>query len=85
MDEFVSYFSNSSKHFSILNFNIRSFFKNRYEFLSILRQCKCNIDIKVLTETWISDDTVQLCHIDGYHAYHSFRAETSGGGVSIFI
>ena len=76
MDEFISYFSNSNKKFSILNINIRSFFKNRDEFLAILSQCKCNIDIIVLTETWISDDTVQLCHIDGYHAYHSIRAET---------
>ena len=42
-------------------------------------------DIIVFTETWVKHATVQLCHIPGYTAYHSFRHSRDRGGVSIFI
>ena len=70
---------------SIVNFNIRSFFKNIDEFLGLLRLCKHHFDVIVLTETWLNRNTADLCIIEGYNSFHSFRENCRGGGVSVFV
>lgn len=85
VDEFLLKDYPFKNNFNIINFNIRSFFKNYDEFLGIISKCNIIIDVIVLTETWINEDNSQLCHIDGYQSFHSFRSHRQGGGVSIFI
>ena len=69
--------------FLIFHQNIRSFNKN-YDDLSVfLDSLNPDIDILVLTETWFSDG--YFADINGFNAYHSYRCNGNGGGVSIYV
>jgi len=39
--------------------------------------------VLVLTETWFSADNAT--EVDGYNAYHSYRTDKVGGGVSVYV
>ena len=78
-------FININNNFTILNFNIRSFFKNQDEFLGVLGKCTKNIDVICLSETWLNEGNCDLCNISGYHGYHSYRTNKQSGGVSVFV
>ena len=80
-----NYINISKNDLSVLSFNVRSFFKNIDEFIGLLASLDLSSDIIVLSETWLNSHTESLCNIDGYQAYHSYRANKEGGGVSIFI
>ena len=42
-------------------------------------------DIIVLTETWLSDESAEMCSIQSYHGYHIIRAgRRSGGYLLVF-
>lgn len=82
VDEFNTSVSDTN-NFHIFNQNIRSFAKNFDDLSVFLRELNVDIDIIVLTETWFSN--LNLCDIEGYVSYHSFRSESRGGGVSIFV
>ena len=45
-------------------------------------------DCIVLSETWISENTIELCKIDDYEEFHTYRPKdhvyTVSGGISIF-
>ena len=70
-------------NFNIFSQNVRSFDKN-YDALSVfLNNLDSEIEIIILTETWFSN--IYSCNIDGYNAYHVYRSEKRGGGVSIFV
>ena len=84
VNDFKNDFINESS-MSVLCFNIRSFYKNIDEFLAILSLNESNIDIIVLTETWLNNDNKQLGCIPGYVSYHCYRDSKIGGGVSIFV
>ena len=84
-DKFPSESIKMNGGFSVMNFNIRSFFKNCDEFMSILKNPDLNIDVITLSETWLHDDTYQLCTIPGYQGFHSYRQNKEGGGVSVFV
>ena len=85
VNEFISNKIKIKGGFSVLNFNIRSFFKNYDEFFSVLTNCNIDIDVITLSETWLHKDTQKLCNIPGYKSFHSYRLNKEGGGVSIFI
>ena len=70
-------------NFVIFNHNVRSFAKNFDELSVYLNDLNVVIDVLVLTETWFSD--FNTCDIDGYNAFHTFRSDRRGGGVSIFV
>ena len=53
LDQFLKDNSYSGNDFSILNFNIRSYFKNFDEFSSLFMNNKFTHDVIVLTETWV--------------------------------
>ena len=70
--ELSSQFSND-KHLKIINYNIRSFFRNIDCFLSFLATLEYSPDLIVLTETWLSEDNKEFAKIEGYDAIHTIR------------
>ena len=63
--------------------NTRSFQIFFYEFNSFASELSHATDVVVLSETRFSADT---CHdVQGYNGFHSYRADKTGGGVSVFI
>ena len=75
-------------HFSILNYNIRSFHKNGLVFESLLNSLNHPFKCLVISETWNNDTNLQLCKINSYDGFHTFRPQnhvyTVSGGISIF-
>ena len=83
INEFGNVFS--YEYFTLINFNIRSFHRNSQTFNTFLESVSNNnLHAIVLSETWNSLNTVDLCVIDGYNAYHTYRLNSRGGGISIF-
>ena len=70
-------------HFFILHENIRSFGRNFYEFHSFASELSRSADVIVLSETWFSANTSR--DVQGYSGFHTYRADKSGGGVSVFV
>ena len=73
----------SSWNFFIMHENIRSlgnFFDKFHSFASELSRAAYVI---VFWETWLSANT---CHeVQDYTGFHTYRADKTGGGVSVFI
>ena len=63
--------------------NIRSFNCNYDSLSCFLKKLKCSIDVIILTETWFSEGLCQ--NIEGYKAYHTYRSNRTGGGISIYV
>ena len=80
-------------HFNLtlINYNVRSFSKNGLVFTTWLQSLTCIPKLIVLTETWNTIDSNQLCTIDGYSSIHTNRQTPvggrggPGGGVSILF
>ena len=85
VDQFKQCLAGDGGSFSVLNVNIRSFFKNSDELIGLLSSTKADVDVIVLCETWLAPFNVNLCLIPGYTAFHSFRSSRNGGGVSVFV
>ena len=69
-------------NFLILHENIRSFGRNFDEFHSFASELSRAVVVIVLVEMWFS---VNTCHgVRGYTGFHTCRADTPGGGVSLF-
>ena len=71
--------------FSFLNFNIRSLLANYDKFTDMIQNCKLEIDVILITESWLSENCAEFLNIPSYTSKHSFRTLQRGGGVSIFI
>ena len=69
--------------FFILHENIRSFGRNFDEFHSSVSELGRADDVIVLSETWFSANTCR--DVLGYTGFNTYRADKSGGGVSVFI
>ena len=69
-------------YYTILNFNIRSYFSNSDEFFAIFYELPLP-EIIVLTETWFNKDNA--VNLPGYNSYHTFRLAGRSGGISVFI
>ena len=65
-----------------LHQNIRSFEKNYDSFSVFLQHFSRKIDVIVITESWFREDN--CADIPGYNSFHTFRADRTGGGVSVF-
>ena len=68
--------------FFIFHENIRSFGRNFGEFHSFASELSRAADVIVLSETWFSANTCR--DVQGYPGFHTYRADTSGGGLSVF-
>ena len=70
-------------NFFIMHENIRSFGKFFDEFHSFASELNRAADVIVFSETWFTANT---CHgVQGYTGYHTYPADKTGGGVSVFI
>ena len=70
-------------NFFIIRKDIRSFGKIFDKFHSFASELNRAADIIVLSETWFSANT---CHdVQGYTSSHTYRADKTGGSVSVFI
>ena len=78
-------------NFSLININVRSFNSNKSAALEcLLESFNCKPTFVVITETWNTINTVQLCRLPNYEGVHVYRDRTVtsggvGGGVSIFF
>ena len=86
----LSDFTNSSCKkggFSILNYNIRSFNKNCSTFEAMISNLKHDFGCIVLSETWNTRDSVDLCNLTNYNSFHTYRPAghvyTRSGGISV--
>ena len=41
--------------------------------------------IIVLTETWNKSEKINLCNIESYDGFHTYRNQMRSGGVSVFL
>ena len=70
-------------NFFILHENLRSFGKFFDEFHSFASELSRVTDVIVFSETRFSANT---CHgVQGYTGFHTYRADKTGGGVSVSI
>ena len=70
-------------NFFILHENLCSFGKFFDEFHSFASELNRAADIVVFSEIWFS---ANACHgVQGYTGYQTYRADKTGGGVSVFI
>ena len=75
-------------HFSLLNYNVRSFHKNGSNFQAMMDSLNVNFKCIVLSETWNNETNLQLCKLRGYKEFHIYRPKghvySTSGGISIF-
>ena len=67
----------------VLHINIRSFNANFSDLSCLIDQLGKPIDIIAMSETWFTGDYTE--DIVGYDAFHSYRVDRAGGGVSLFV
>ena len=74
----------STKDLNILYLNATSL-KNKLHEIGLLVHLLKNIDIIVITESWLEADSAEFYNICGYNASNACRQGKRGGGVSIFV
>lgn len=76
-----------SSHINLLciHINIRSIVKNYSKLLQIVDVSLYPIDIIILTEVGVTDETSNLFNIPGYKMYTKLRQNKKGGGIIIYI
>ena len=78
--------ASSVRHFTILNFNIRSLPRHYEELGNLLRTMKSEPSCIVITETWLNNLNKNLFPLPGYTCYNLLRnTGGKGGGVSIYV
>ena len=65
----------------MLHINIRSFNANFSDLSCLIDQLGKPIDIIAMSENWFTGDYIE--DIVGYDAFHSYRVDRAGGGVSL--
>ena len=87
-DLFKLQYSSDNNVLNCLHINVRSLLKNKAELLFLLdtlQQHNIVIDVLCLCETFISNISESQCDISGYRAFHAYRKDRTGGGVSIYV
>lgn len=75
----------SDQILSAFHLNIRSLPKNYDHLSQLLSSMNHNFSIIALTETWLSEDTINLYELPLYNSLHLTRKHKSGGGVVLYI
>ena len=79
---------NTNCKLRVLHLNIHSLLSKLNELkslLTILSNSNCEIDIILLCETFLNDNTVAACNIPHYTLIESHRTNLSRGGVGIYV
>lgn len=72
----------------VLHLNIRGLYSkkdNLKYLLDVMANRNYHVDVILLCETFINEDTQKLCEIEGYHFEKEFRKMKTKGGVGIYI
>ena len=75
----------SNENFSIMNLNIRSISKNLDKLELSLHNINHNFSCIGLTETWLTENNLDLFSLKNYTHISNIRKKKTGGGVSLFI
>lgn len=78
-----SYITNKY-NIKVLTMNIRSVQQNFDQFLVIFKRLNLSIDVIVLSECWIHENSV-IPQLDGYLSYRTFKYINRAGGVIAFV
>lgn len=70
--------------FKVLTLNIRSIHKNFDSFLVLLARLSLDIDVIVLTECWLNDDSI-VPQVGGYTSHRTTKYINKSGGVVVFV
>ena len=81
----VSNLNITSNCLSFIHTNIRSIPKNLGKFEAYLESLSHTFSVIGLSESWLSDHSVNHYAMIGYAGEHRYRKNRSGGGVSLFI
>ena len=86
LNEYISINSSvGNQYLKLFNFNIRSFHSNGVEFEALLQVFSELPEFIIVTETWNNQTNFNLCSLDNYNVYHTYRFNNErGGGVSVF-
>jgi len=82
VDDFANICGQPSQ-FSVVHLNIRSYRKNSDALFVFVDQLVVRPTVIVLSETWFSPSFVDS--LPGYTAYHVYRDNRRGGGISVFV
>ena len=74
-----------SHDFTFMNFNIRGLTNNYDEFTSLISSFQSKLDVFILTESWLSNESYSSMEITSYKSHHTTRNQKKGGGVSIYV
>ena len=75
----------TSNSLSFIHCNIRSIPKNIGKFETYLEGLNHKFSLIGLSESWLSDHSVDLYSLSGYKSVHKYRNDRMGGGVSLYI
>ena len=76
--------STKTDKLKILNLNIGNMHRNFVNLLAFLDEINFQVDIIILTETWLDNESVKLYNLPGYKKSFINRP-TRGGGILAFI
>ena len=77
--------SQNSASFSVLHSNIRSFFTNVPDLLTMMSSIEFDFSVICLSETWLNSHNCDSATISKYNHEYRHRTQQVGGGVSIFL
>ena len=68
-----------------MHLNIRSIPKNIDKLSNYLTLLDLQFSIIALSETWLNNETSELCELPEYRSIHLTRPSRKGGGVSMYV
>ena len=85
LDQFKSSCISTSNDLSIFHVNVRSLYPKMDELLCLLSSLGHHFDVICITETWLTEELVDMVKIDKYRMFSLIRNGRRGGGISIFV
>ena len=72
---------------NIIEYNIRGLLRKQKDLLAFLGRCttKGYVDVIILVETWLMDESVKRVCLPGYEYYGTTRKNCKGGGVGFLV
>ena len=85
ISEFNTEFEDLSEgNYLLLNANIRSFKTNGEHFKIFLVSLKLSPSFIILSETWNTQNNLDLCNLETYKGFHTHRSNMQSSGISVF-
>ena len=83
--EEMSNWASQSLGVSLFHMNARGLTKHLEEINLLANDNKFKFTFICFSETWVNNETTELCNLKGYTSIHNYRKTKAGGGVSIHI